>query len=261
MDLFLEILDGDDVGTRIPLRAGLTIGRKDCDLNLRDSKVSSRHARVEERADGLLWLVDLGSSNGIRLDGKKVRDLRLDPEASFRIGRVNIRVITSVAFMDSTQPEIVVDDSGTPKPVGKRALRPVEPAPLTWGDRLQALSERALKNSNVKNREVTAFDFVFRLSIKQGIQAGTEWTIGYGPRDVGGNSVDLPLLEKGIPAQCFRLLPRPDEVLLKVGDDAWGKVLINGERAESNFLVNGDKIAVGDTVIEVSIEKANTNAG
>ena len=56
MDLYIEIIDGNLKGTRSRLRDGLTLGRKGCDLNIEDPKVSSKHARLEERPDGSFWL-------------------------------------------------------------------------------------------------------------------------------------------------------------------------------------------------------------
>ncbi|MEK7358577.1 MAG: FHA domain-containing protein, partial [Bdellovibrionota bacterium] len=88
MDLIFEIMEGELRGDRTPVREGLTIGRGGCDLNLRDSKVSAKHAKVERRADGALWLVDLGSSNAIKTEKGKVLELRLEPGLVFNIGRV-----------------------------------------------------------------------------------------------------------------------------------------------------------------------------
>ena len=51
-----------------------TIGRDPvCDLLIADRTVSRRHARLERAADGWL-LTDLGSTNGTRLNGWRVRE-------------------------------------------------------------------------------------------------------------------------------------------------------------------------------------------
>jgi adenylate cyclase len=53
---------------RVPVRHGLTLGRSsDNDVVLRDFSVSRHHARVEERGEEV-HLVDLGSTNGIRIN-------------------------------------------------------------------------------------------------------------------------------------------------------------------------------------------------
>jgi adenylate cyclase len=65
----LEIVyDDGGVTHRVPVRDGLTIGRSsDNDVVLRDFSVSRHHARIEE-ADGGFRLVDLESTNGIRIN-------------------------------------------------------------------------------------------------------------------------------------------------------------------------------------------------
>ncbi|HWX95294.1 MAG TPA: DUF3662 and FHA domain-containing protein [Solirubrobacteraceae bacterium] len=52
--------------------AGGTIGRsRDCDIVLEDSGISRRHAEIRPVADG--WtLVDLGSTNGVLVNGRKL---------------------------------------------------------------------------------------------------------------------------------------------------------------------------------------------
>jgi hypothetical protein len=58
---------------------GATIGRsRDCDIVLNDSNVSRRHAELRPRGDG--WTVtDLGSTNGVRVNGRDVRPNEPEP--------------------------------------------------------------------------------------------------------------------------------------------------------------------------------------
>jgi hypothetical protein len=61
-------------GRRLPLPArGATIGRsRDCDVVLDDAGISRHHAEIRPDAGG--WtLADLGSTNGVRLNGRTVR--------------------------------------------------------------------------------------------------------------------------------------------------------------------------------------------
>lgn len=62
------VFEDGGVSQRIPVRDGLTLGRSsDNDVVLRDFSVSRHHARVEER-DGSFQLVDLESTNGVRIN-------------------------------------------------------------------------------------------------------------------------------------------------------------------------------------------------
>jgi hypothetical protein len=65
----------------------MTIGRShDCDLVLDDPNVSRRHAELSREGDG--WAVaDLGSTNGITVNGSRVRRAVLAPGDAVELGR------------------------------------------------------------------------------------------------------------------------------------------------------------------------------
>jgi len=62
------VFEDSGVSHRVPVRDGLTLGRSsDNDVVLRDFSVSRHHARIEEK-DSELHLVDLESTNGVRIN-------------------------------------------------------------------------------------------------------------------------------------------------------------------------------------------------
>jgi hypothetical protein len=68
----------------------VVLGRsKDCDIRLADPNISRRHAEVRPDGDGFL-IVDLDSTNGIEVDGKRVKVLALTDGARFRLGTTEI---------------------------------------------------------------------------------------------------------------------------------------------------------------------------
>lgn len=71
----------------VPLEGALLIGRAvQCDLRLDDGKVSRQHARIERR-DQACWITDLGSSNGVLVNGRRIQQpLRLGPGDEIQIG-------------------------------------------------------------------------------------------------------------------------------------------------------------------------------
>lgn len=73
---------GDD----IPLKKKeLIIGRKDeCDIVLRFTNVSSRHCKLV-LSSGYWYVVDLNSSNGVKVNGIRVMDRRIDPGVTVSI--------------------------------------------------------------------------------------------------------------------------------------------------------------------------------
>jgi hypothetical protein len=83
-------------GTRHPLEApGLVIGRgTEADLRINDPGISRRHAeiRVDEQGAGTIDIVDLGSTNGITVDGHKVRTAVLHDGSRIEIGSTRMLV-------------------------------------------------------------------------------------------------------------------------------------------------------------------------
>ena len=79
------LLVGDDKRTVIT-GDPFVIGRsRECDLVLDDPNVSRRHAELRREDDG--WVVqDLGSTNGIKLNGKRSRGGRLNPGDEITLG-------------------------------------------------------------------------------------------------------------------------------------------------------------------------------
>jgi pSer/pThr/pTyr-binding forkhead associated (FHA) protein len=64
----------------------MTLGRsRDCDLVLDDPNVSRRHAELRITDEG--WTIaDLGSTNGIKVGGRRVAKARLSPGDEVTVG-------------------------------------------------------------------------------------------------------------------------------------------------------------------------------
>jgi pSer/pThr/pTyr-binding forkhead associated (FHA) protein len=82
-----------DGGAPIELVKDLTlVGRKeDCDLRLEHKSISKMHC-VIVKTDGLLLLRDLGSTNGTRVNGQRVRRAALLPNDQLTIAGYKFRV-------------------------------------------------------------------------------------------------------------------------------------------------------------------------
>lgn len=92
-------------GDPIPLlKEKLLIGRREsCDIVLRFANVSAHHCEL--RFDGgYLFVRDLGSSNGIRINGVKTPDGRLDPEDTLTVAKHSYRVEYSPAELGAVGP-------------------------------------------------------------------------------------------------------------------------------------------------------------
>jgi pSer/pThr/pTyr-binding forkhead associated (FHA) protein len=66
------------------------IGRsKDCDLQLADPNISRRHAELRQEGTSY-WIVDLDSTNGIEINGRRAKRAKLDPGDTVTIGSTDL---------------------------------------------------------------------------------------------------------------------------------------------------------------------------
>ena len=98
----LEIREPGRGMRRVPMTgAPMRIGRApECELELKDNRVSRRHARLAPR-DGVLILTDLGSTNGTRVNGHRVTEVVLGAGDRVQIGETSLVVETAGADADA----------------------------------------------------------------------------------------------------------------------------------------------------------------
>ena len=69
----------------------LVIGRsRDCDVTVEDPNVSRRHAELRNQ-DGHWVVADLGSTNGVKVNGHRVEQARLEPGDEIVLGLARLR--------------------------------------------------------------------------------------------------------------------------------------------------------------------------
>ena len=97
-EVVIEIREPNRQARRVPASGGpMRIGRApDCELVLRDSRVSRRHARLAAR-DGLLVLTDLGSTNGTRVNGHRVSEVVLGAGDRIMLGETVLTIEPATA--------------------------------------------------------------------------------------------------------------------------------------------------------------------
>ena len=78
-------------GTRHEVtKRSVVLGRsRDCDLQLTDANVSRRHAEVRQEG-AAYWVVDLGSTNGMEVNGKRVKRAKLRAGDKITLGSTEI---------------------------------------------------------------------------------------------------------------------------------------------------------------------------
>jgi hypothetical protein len=78
-------------GERIPVdRRVIVLGRgQDCDVRLSDPNVSRRHAELRQEETSY-WIVDLGSTNGMEVNGRRLRQAKLEGGDRITLGSTDV---------------------------------------------------------------------------------------------------------------------------------------------------------------------------
>ena len=235
MALVFEIIKGPGEGKRFLLKDGVTIGRKNTTVLLEDANVSGQHARIEDR-QGALFLLDSGSANGLKVRGKKLREVPLKPGTTVKLGRTTLQVIEA--------------DDGAPALAGA----------LSWSEKIISVVERLKVALDEKSGDfvqtMKPFSPPLEFKFEKGPQTGQNWVIGFGPRFVGSSVVDLKIQDPQSPGVCFSVRPGPHGPLLRT--DHPDIVKVNGESRDVETLKNGDTIDILGTRIAVLIEVEQT---
>lgn len=231
MALFLEITQGTNVGERILLTNGLRVGRSEGEFQIQDAKISSLHAKVEETEKGQFFLIDAGSTNGLRVGGQRVAKVALLPGVSLLLGKTTLKVVE--LFKDE-----IIEPSFTP---------------TNWREVIVKEVRKGQYNNQTQAQRVAAFSKGIQLHVRTGIQLGTEWVLGFGPRYFGAQSLDFELLEPASPDIAFSL--SPDGAQIRFDTKYPDLVLLNDLPLNSDTLKEGDKIRIGQTLIEFSFVK------
>jgi anti-anti-sigma factor len=128
--LWLHVQVGSTEGRKVAVRtARFVIGRdQSCHLRLGSAQVSKQHAAVEQR-DGRVFLVDLGSTNGTTVGGRRIQneEIELHHGDRIQIGPVVLTVFLGPAEglsgpVEETHTE--VHSSETPAPIATDADMP-----------------------------------------------------------------------------------------------------------------------------------------
>jgi S-DNA-T family DNA segregation ATPase FtsK/SpoIIIE len=93
VSLVLAVHSGPGAGLVVPLRRGrFRIGRSGTEIVVPDAELSREHALLDV-SDSAVTLLDLGSANGISVNGKKVQAATLSTEAIVRCGGSSMSLV------------------------------------------------------------------------------------------------------------------------------------------------------------------------
>jgi pSer/pThr/pTyr-binding forkhead associated (FHA) protein len=112
----------------------ILVGRnEECDLRLNHKSVSKLHC-VIVKTDGLLLLRDLGSTNGTRVNGQRIRRAALLPNDSLSIANMKYQVKFGIDLETELEISEVRESVKAPEakgPIKRNVLPDVYPEPRT----------------------------------------------------------------------------------------------------------------------------------
>lgn len=72
----------------------VVLGRsRECDIQIEDANISRRHAELRQEGTSF-WIVDLDSTNGLEVNGRRVKRAKLEPGDSFTVGSTEVTFST-----------------------------------------------------------------------------------------------------------------------------------------------------------------------
>ncbi|MEQ1721812.1 MAG: hypothetical protein ABL930_01460 [Pseudobdellovibrio sp.] len=220
MRLELEVLDGPNKGKRLLLKNGLTLGKAQTSgLSFtNDNEMAALHAVVG-------------------FDSKKTWNIECLAPAKMRLG-----------FEEVERASLIL---GLIFHLGQTGFKVVERAPRTKGPWLEELKDW-LEASTGRQTSTEIFFFLrpVRLSFIQGAQYEEVYTLSYGPREIGFNSLDLNIKDPNTPPRVVKFFQIGDQVYIEslCGD----KVTVNGSTFDQHQVSAGDILRVSSSVIELS---------
>jgi Protein of unknown function (DUF3662)/FHA domain len=89
----VAVLSWDGQRMRVDKRR-VVLGRsRECDIQVEDANVSRRHAELRQEGTAF-WIVDLDSTNGVEVNGKRVKRAKLEPGDRFTVGSTEVTFST-----------------------------------------------------------------------------------------------------------------------------------------------------------------------
>jgi hypothetical protein len=93
VDREVAVLSWDGRTHRVGKRS-VVLGRsRECDVQIEDPNVSRRHAELRQEGS-VYWIIDLDSTNGVEVNGRRVKRAKLAPGDTFTVGSTEVTFST-----------------------------------------------------------------------------------------------------------------------------------------------------------------------
>ncbi|MBI4820292.1 MAG: FHA domain-containing protein [Deltaproteobacteria bacterium] len=206
----------------------VVLGRDEsCDVRVDDRKVSRRHASFR-LVDGEPWVEDLGSQNGVKLNGKRIpRKSRILPDDVALVGSYEVRIRNA--------PEV---EPAAPRGPGTRVLADADREPDTR-------HPRADPSVRPEGTALVGLD---------GPTRGQVFELEPGEHIVGRADCQIPILDDSVSRRHAKVTHTGDRISVKDLNSANG-VFVNGIRVGTEDLNDADEVRFGRVAFRVNLPR------
>ena len=231
-----------------PLEGIIVIGRDESsDIRVEDKKVSRRHAAFKV-IDGEPYVEDLGSSNGVKVDGTRIeKRVLLDDRSEVQVGGYQITI-------------------HLPEPPSYPSSRFDDPSGASVGTGPMFRSVQGQGRGAVLQESMPDIGLRSGSSSMMGIRGADPMLIGVTPPVEGrrfrlrtGENIigrleecDVNILHASVSRQHARITVESDRVRIQDLGSANG-IFVEGRRASRAVLASSDRLRVGDVIFRVEI--------
>ena len=126
-------INGESQEKLVVAKAAIVIGRSSkCDLRVQDESISRHHCKIEV-LDGQVMVTDLGSANGVYIDGKLIPANKATPYQIFLTLSIGPNMLVSIESIDESSkiniPKNILTQ-GSDASVTKKVNEPENRAPV-----------------------------------------------------------------------------------------------------------------------------------
>lgn len=214
----LKGISGEHLNKIIHLGEKLTIGRGPAGLRLTEQRVSQRHCEILLEGESYR-IIDLGSRNGIKINGLKVATAELNPGDVIQIG--------------SNQFEFF--------------FAPTETGVSSWRENLFSLLNRVEDSRQPKT--FLPLPFPLKIEVLEGFMAGQVWKIGFGPRLMTSLHTEDLYLRDAVEEIFLEIFSVQESIYLKSLNSL--SFIIEGKPFKQRLLTQSQNIRISETLLKI----------
>jgi pSer/pThr/pTyr-binding forkhead associated (FHA) protein len=239
----LTVVDGADRGRQKKVRnTTLRIGRKNGDLVLNDTKISSDHAVIEFR-QGKFFLKDLNSTNGTFIN-----DERIDEKQLKHLDEIKLGFTTLLFRLLEKSPKKTKKSSSTKDTAEFSQKSDVTEAEFDSSNSIVSLVQQ--NENSADNDTISA-----TVRITSGPHRGQRYNLSKDSLVIGRVNTDIVLKDDKDVSRKHAVIEILMGNQLFIRDLAsTNGTLVNGNRISHQRLKDGDMVTIGTTEMEIKID-------